>query len=208
MEKFNKKEPATLESVWAGFRETDRLFKESKKAMKKSSEKFDRELKKSHERFEKEMKESREDFNRRMKKLEETMGAWSNNSGLIAEEYFFNSFEKGKKNFFGEKFDEIKKNMKGAETDDEFDIVMLNGKSIGLVEVKYKAHENDLPQIVNKANAFRINFPKFKKHKLFLGLATMAFYPKLKQECINQGIAVIKQAGDTVVIYDEHLKAY
>ena len=179
MEKLRKKKPATEESVWAAFRETDKLFKKSS-----------------------------EDFDRRMKKLEVTMGTWSNNHGVIAEEYFFNSFEKGKKNFFGEKFDEIKKNLKGAETDDEFDIVMVNGKTVGLVEVKFKAHVNDIPEILKKADAFRINFPKFQNHKLFLGLATMAFYPKLKQECINQGIAVIKQAGDTVVIYDEHLKAF
>jgi len=26
--------------------------------------------------------------------------------------------------------------------------------------------------------------------------------------CIEQGIAVVKQVGDTVVIYDEHLKVY
>ena len=29
----------------------------------------------------------------------------------------------------------------------------------------------------------------------------MVFYPELEQECIEQGIAVIKQVGDTVLIY-------
>jgi hypothetical protein len=190
MEKFRDNEPATLESVWAGFRETDRLFKES-------SEKFDRELEKS-----------RKEFDHRMKKFEETMGSWSNNHGFIAEEYFFNSFEKGKQNFFGENFNEIKKNLKGAETNDEFDIVLVNGKSVGLVEVKFKAHERDIPKIVKSANNFRLNFPKYKKHKIFLALATMAFYPELERECINKGIAVVKQIGDTVIIYDEHLRAF
>ena len=183
MEKLRNKKPATKESVWAAFRESERILTES-------------------------LKKSGEEFDRRMKKLEYTIGAWSNNHGLIAEEYFFNSFKKGNKNFFGEKFDEIKKNLKGAETNDEFDIVMVNGKSAGLVEIKFKAHINDIPKILKKANAFRVNFPKFQNHKLFLGLATMAFYPELEQECINQGIAIIKQAGDTITIYDEHLKAF
>jgi hypothetical protein len=36
----------------------------------------------------------------------------------------------------------------------------------------------------------------------------MSFYPELEQKCINEGIAVIKQVGDTVVINDTNLKAY
>jgi len=48
----------------------------------------------------------------------------------------------------------------------------------------------------------------FVIYMIYLGLATLVFYPELEQECINQGIAIIKQVGDTVVICDEHLKAY
>jgi len=36
----------------------------------------------------------------------------------------------------------------------------------------------------------------------------MSFYDELEQECMNQGIAIIKQVGDTVVINDEHLKVF
>ena len=56
--------------------------------------------------------------------------------------------------------------------------------------------------------AFRENFPKYQNHKAYLGLATMSFYPELEKECIQEGIAIIKQVGDTVVINDEHLKAF
>jgi len=150
------------------------------------------------------------EFDRRMKKIEDTMGSWSNNHGFFAEEYFFNSFEKGKQNFFGEKFDEIEKNVKGIEKEykDEYDIVMLNGHSVGLVEVKFKAHENDIPKVLKKVHTFRANFPKYQNHKVYLGLATMVFYPKLEEECIKEGIAVIKQVGDTLVINEDHLKAF
>jgi hypothetical protein len=173
-----------------------------------SSAKFDREMKESRERFEKELKESREDYDLRMKKFEKTMGSWSNNHGFFAEEYFFNSFERGKRCFFGEQFDDIKKSLKGTETNDEFDVVMLNGHSVGLVEVRFKAHDHDIPKILRKSETFRINFPKYQNHKVYLGLATMVFYPKLEEECLNQGIAVIKQVGDTVVINDKNLKVF
>jgi hypothetical protein len=36
----------------------------------------------------------------------------------------------------------------------------------------------------------------------------MAFYPELEQECIDQGIAIIKQVGDMVIIKDEHLRVF
>jgi len=36
----------------------------------------------------------------------------------------------------------------------------------------------------------------------------MSFYPELEQECINEGIAIIKQVRDTVVINDKHLKVF
>ena len=116
----------------------------------------------------------------------------------------------GKQNFFGEKFDEIEKNVKGIKKGfkDEYDILLINGKTIGIVEVKFKAHENDVPKVLRKAETFRINFPEYANHQVYLGLATMVFYPELEQECINQGIAVIKQVGDTVVINDAHLKVF
>jgi hypothetical protein len=36
----------------------------------------------------------------------------------------------------------------------------------------------------------------------------MSFYPELEDECKKNGIAVIKQVGETVVIYDEHIKTF
>jgi len=175
-------QPATPEIVWAMLRELAEKQAETDRQMKETDRKLD--------------------------KVGIQLGGISNNQGRFAEEYFFNSFERGKRNFFGEKFDVIKKNLKGIKTDDEFDIVMLNGQTVGIVEVKYKAHENDVPKVLEKANTFRVNFAEYKSHMIYLGLATMAFYPELEQACIDNGIAIIKQAGDTIVINDEHLKAF
>ena len=259
---------ATPESVWAAFRETDRLIKESRiehdrdmkeirasqketdqlikesranfdremkerranfdREMKESQDKHERQVKESQDKYEREakkwrddyelrvkendriIKESRDDYDRRMKNFEQTMGSWSNNHGDFAEEYFFNSFEQGKNNFFGEKFDEIEKNVKGIKKGyrDEYDIVLINGKSVGIIEVKFKANVKDIPKNINKVQTFRANFPDYQNHRIYLGLASLAFYPKLEKECFKHGIAIIKQVGDTVVINDEQLKVY
>jgi hypothetical protein len=183
---------ATFENVWAGLlenreqiRETERIVRENALQMK--------------------------DTDRRMKELQKTIGDWSHNHGSFAEEYFFNSFEKGKQNFFGETFNEIEKNLKPKKkqnTEDEYDIVMSNGSSVAIVEVKFKAHEKDIADIKNKAKTFRILCPDYKDYKIYLGLASMSFYEELEQACLAEGIAVIKQVGEKVVINDAHLKAF
>jgi hypothetical protein len=186
--------------------ETDRQMKETDRRMQET----DRQIKET----DRQMRETdcylKEKFALRSKEIDKLLGSWSNNQGAFAEEYFFNSFENGRQCFFGEKFDEIEKNVKGIEKGwrDEYDIVLINGKSIGIIEVKFKAHQNDIPDILHKAVTFRSNFPSFAGHRIYLGLATLAFYPELEKDCIDKGIAVIKQVGDTVVINDGHLKVF
>jgi len=142
------------------------------------------------------------DFDKRIKKLDELVGGISNNNGFFAEEYFFNAFEAGQTNFFGEKFDEIEKNIKikTKKLQDEYDIALYNHTSVAIIEVKYRAHKNDIPKILKKPETFRKVFPDYQDFKIYLGFASMSFYPELEQECIEQGIAVIKQVGETVVI--------
>ena len=182
-------QPATPEIVWA-------MLRELAERQAETSKQIDNVWKQIWE------------TDKQIKETNRQLGGMANNQGRFAEEYFFNSFEKGKRNFFGEKFDDIRKNLKGFKTDDEFDIVMLNGQSVGIVEIKYKAHENDVREVLGKADSFRANFADYKSHTIYLGLATMAFYPELEKICKDNGIAIIKQAGDTIVINDKHLKAY
>ncbi|MDR2586019.1 MAG: hypothetical protein LBC84_07375, partial [Prevotellaceae bacterium] len=105
-------------------------------------------------------------------------------------------FENGQQTFFGEKFDDITKNMKGAETKDEFDVVFVNGKSVCTVEVKYKGR------------TFRLNFPKYKNHQIYLALAALVFNQRVEDECASKGIAIVKQVGESVVVNDKNLKVY
>jgi len=145
---------------------------------------------------------------RLIKELGEQVGGWNNSHGLFAEEYFFNSFNKGKKNFFGEKFDNIKKNLKGIATDDEFDVVLLNGHSVAIIETKFRARSKDVKSAIKKVNAFKRNYPNYQNHQFYIGMASMVFEKQAETKCIEKGIAIIKQAGDTVIINDKHLKTF
>jgi hypothetical protein len=205
MENSQNIQAATPENIWAILMETAKRQEETAKRQKETDRQM-QETAKRQEETDRQMQET----DRRMKELQKTVGGITNNQGAFAEEYFFNSFENGNQNFFGEKFDDISKQIKNREQgiEDEYDIVLYNQDSLAIIEVKYKAHINDIPAVLKKAETFRILFPNYKDYKIYLGLASMSFYPELEQECIEQGIAVIKQVGDTVVINYEHLKVF
>ena len=196
---------ATPESVWAVLQEVSQMNKEVSQLNKEVYQ-----LNKESAQVRKETERIMKENSIQIKELQKTVGGITNNQGFFAEEYFFNSFEKGKKNFFGEKFDEITKNLKNRRQgiEDEFDIVLLNHTSVALIEVKYRAHSKDIPALRKKAENFRILFPDYKDFKIYLGFASMSFHPELEQECISEGIAVIKQVGDSVVINDTNLKVF
>jgi hypothetical protein len=150
------------------------------------------------------------DYERRMKNMEGRVGAWSKSHGSFAEEYFYNSFENDQTNFFGEKFDDIGRNVIYSTKTliGEFDIMLYNHTTIAIIEVKYKAHTNDVEKVLKKAETFRILCPYYDNYKVYLGLASLCFYEEIEQKCKEHGIAIIKQVGDRVVICDEHLKRY
>ena len=186
--------PDTQESVWAAFRESDRLRKESEA------------------RFEREMEKSRADFEFRMKKLDEQIGGISKSQGLIAEEFFINSLYKDDKHFFGELFDKCiynyKYHNKRTHKKGEFDIILINGKSVAIVETKFRARKKDIQKLIDIIPDFKEEFPQYQSHQIYLGLAALAFDEKVAEESINNGIAVFKQVGETVEIYDENLKNF
>jgi thermostable 8-oxoguanine DNA glycosylase len=77
------------------------------------------------------------------------------------------------------------------------------------VEIKYKADSSDIAKrVLRKAETFRVNFPQYKDKKVFLALAGMSISPLTEQSCSENGIAIIKQVGETIVVIDNQLKAF
>jgi hypothetical protein len=194
--------PITIESLKALIKgiaenqvETDRIVKETALQMKET----DRRMQETDRQF----KETK----KLVDKLSKMYGGLSSNFGSYAEEYFFNSFDEGKQNFFGENFDSIRRNYTDNQTG-EYDIMMINGKAVAIIETKFKARESSVADTLKKAFTFRKNFPQYQSHKLYIGLAAVVFEANIEQECKDEGLVVIKQVGDTVVINDTQLKVF
>ena len=197
----------------------------------KSAVEFDRKLEKSRTEFEQEMRKLREsqaetaeqmketdrkmqetslqmkETDRMIKALAEQVAGVTKSNGLFAEDHFFSAFEKDKLNFIGEKYDKAVRG-KGTIVNDQYDFVLINGKTAGIVEVKYKARKDDIEQALKKPDTFRVNFPEYKNHKIYLAIAALTIDATFEHECKKNGIAVIKQVGDKLVVNDKNLKVF
>ena len=209
--------------------EFDRKIELSRKESKKSKEEYERRSRESKEEYDRRSRESDEKFKRefnqflkksgeafdkrhaeldvKLKQLTEQVTGVSKSNGLFAEDYFLNSFEVDHLNFFGERFDKVIRG-KGHIMEDEYDFVLINGKTACIVEVKYKVRKEDIQKTLKKVDSFRINFPEYKNHKIYLGISALTFHKELQRECTKQGIAVIKQKGDKLIFFDNHLKVF
>jgi len=202
---------ATPENVWAALRELAARQAESDRIL---TEKF-AELKERQAETDRQMKETDRlvaETSRQIAKTDKLVGGISTNNGLFAEEYFYNSLRKGEKILLGEKFDKLIKSEimedENKKTKGELDIILINGKALVIIEVKFRVRDKHVEKVMKKVKPFRERFPEYKNHKVYLGLASMVFDEDIENKCKENGIAVIKQIGDNVVIYDENLKVF
>jgi len=209
MENLTQNAAPTFESVWLMLQENARIQRENERILNEKFAETDRLMQETSRKMQ-ETDRRMQETDRQIRNMRKDMGSWAHNHGTFAEEYFFNSFENNQQNFFGEKFDVIKKNVKSVLNglEDEYDIVMYNCASIAIIEVKFKAHEDHIAKLLKKTETFKILFPYYKDYNIYIALAAMSFHEGVEGRCISEGIAVIKQVGDTVMISDEHLKVF
>ena len=128
-------------------------------------------------------------------------GGLSNNIGSVTEEFFVNALNK-KPVINGITFDTVSKQLNGRSNgiQDEFDIVLINGTCVFIIEVKNKAHKKDIDCLINKKSQnFATLFPHYKHYKAYLGLATFCIDDELKSYAISKGITVLQQQGNFMV---------
>ena len=127
------------------------------------------------------------------------LGNISKNQGDVAEEFFFQSLIKD--NRLGWiYFDDVTKNMERhkGNIQEEYDLVMTNGDVIAVVEVKYKAHKNDLDKLDRKMKHFKQLFPIYQSFKQYGAIAAFHINDDAKNEALRRGYFVLQRSGDLV----------
>ena len=137
-----------------------------------------------------------------IKKLGKMYGGASNNMGAAVEEFFYNSL-KAHPVLGGVRFESVDRNVPGRDDNtgqkDEFDLLLVNGREVLVVEVKYKAHRKDLKHLLDeKAPNFRRMFPKYAGHRHRFGLATFHIHDDLKELALEKGVTVLQRKGDVI----------
>jgi len=183
------------------------MFAEAAQLSKENEQKFA-----ETEKLIKENARSIKETEKTVKELSRNIGSISNSNGEMAEEYFYSAF-RANKTFANEKFDKVKRNLTYQNDEDveaEFDIVLFNGKSVAIIEVKYNAKPENISieKLISRIEVFKILCPKYKEHKIYLGVAAMSFRKGLEEKLHRSSIATIRQIGKKMVRFDKDVKAF
>ena len=136
----------------------------------------------------------------KLERLAEMYGGVGNNQGAVAEEFYYNSL-KADPVLGGVRFDFVDKNhtRSHAGLEDEFDLLLVNGRTVFVVEVKYKAHEKDLRRLLEvKAPNFLRLFPEYADREHRFVLAAFHVHDDLKRAALEQGVTVLQRKGDLI----------
>lgn len=147
----------------------------------------------------KELSVSQKETGRKLDKVAKMIGGVSKSQGDVAEDFFYNSLIKDN-HLGGLSFDDITKNMAKhrGEIQEEYDIFLTNGESIAIIEVKYKAHVDDIKKLTRKFDNFKKLFPIYKDYKLYGAMASFYFNQDTKEELLNEGYFIVERSGDLI----------
>ena len=162
--------------------ETDEQMKKTDEQMKKTGEKLD--------------------------SIGQQLGSMGHNIGDAAEEFFYRSLEESPK--LGQiAFDSVERRIRKTKNDQEIDILLINGQCVALIEVKYNAHPQELHDLaVKKVNHFRQDHQTYKNHKLYFGIASMTTNPELITNAEKEGLFLLTQKGDHLVLANSQVKTF
>jgi len=147
-----------------------------------------------------ELKNSQERADKRLDKVAKLVGNISNNQGDIAEEFFYNSLS-AKPIFAGINYDFIDKNTtrRKNNVEDKYDILMVNGKDIAIIETKYKAHVSDIEKLIHKKyENFKKLYPEYSDYKHHLGLASFNINEDVKEEAFKNNVILLQRRDDLI----------
>ena len=182
-------------------------FAESERYLKEMFTEADR-RREENERY---LTEKFAETDRQIKDVSQNLGGITKSNGEMAESYFVNSFSNVMQ-FAGQEYDGIDSNVrrkdKKLNLQGEYDLVLYNCTSVVVIEIKYKAREKDVTDLLEKVPTFKRLFPQYANYDIYLGMAAFHFEGKSEKKSIEQGIAVIKQVGDNMVINDGHLRVF
>ena len=135
----------------------------------------------------------------KLDKNAEQIGGIGNNLGDVAEEYFYTGLQ-SRKTLNGVKYDFVNRNNRRRK-DLEWDILLENGNSVAVLEVKHKLHPKDVENFATrKLPMFRESLPEFVDYQVYGGVAGMAVPEDSRKMAEEYGLTVLTQNGKNLKV--------
>jgi hypothetical protein len=181
--------------------------------MKKTDEQIDKihiEIRENAKEMRENARKTDEQMRKTDKKLERMgihLGNISNNQGDVTEEYFVNSL-KNRLQIGDMKFDVLLSGveLKTKKIRDEFDILLVNGNTLALIEVKYKVHPNLIDKLSKKIEHLRL-MPSYKDYKIYAGVAGFSVPEDAISLAQEKGYFILQRKGDIIEEMSDNLIA-
>jgi tRNA G37 N-methylase Trm5 len=139
----------------------------------------------------------------------EMLNGITESQGLVAEEFFFNSLADALK-VGGVQYDGITSNVKrkanGKQV--EIDLMLDNGSSLAIIEVKYRARTKNVEQLQKTIATYRELFPHHKDFKIYGGIASFNLDDDVTAHAHEQGFFVLKRKGELMEVDTQGMKAF
>jgi hypothetical protein len=136
-------------------------------------------------------------FNENKEFEEILLGNFEESPEKEAKEFFFDSLKENPQ-IADIKFDILYRNLNGNKDkiSDEFDLVLVNGDTLALIEVKTKAHLDLVDKMIEKKIPnLKALFSVFKNYKIYAGIASLVTYPDLIKKVNEKGLFLLTQQG-------------
>ena len=214
---FNYPKNVTPADVWATLQEIAELNKASKKEAEKwqaeaekrqaEAEKRQAEAEQRRAEIEKDIQETRrivQETSAQMKITDKKVGELSNRFGELAEHLVAPSIRE-KFNALGFDFGEVSRDKEIVDAQGnsvaEVDILLENGDTVMVVEVKAKPKQKEVDEHVKRIEVLRRRADARNDKRVFLGAIAGAIMTKeVRAYVLKTGFYAIEQTGDTVKI--------
>ena len=145
------------------------------------------------------------------KKIDDLRTFINNDIGTTAqanEEFFFRSLERSLR-LGNVQYDSIGRNLRLNNHSPEFDIVLINGDSVCIVEVKKNANIKEVDALIEKTiSNFKEHCTKYADYKIYFALASVNIYPDLVTKSAEKGIFLLTEQNEVMEILNDKAAAY
>ena len=129
------------------------------------------------------------------------LGNMGQNQDAVAEEFFYNSLQ-AKPTLGGVHDDDVFHSVRSfsGKLQGEYDVVMVNGQSVALIEVKCVVHPQDIDKTIIGTANYRTLFPQHKVYAIYGAIAGFKIAPHVAELAKERELMVLKRAGDSMEV--------